>query len=98
MDDMMETVPEAINCTFVGEGRANVVFTLTNIDGHSVFQGTRLFSSSEFAFIGSHNTQASYFAYPNIIIKLCHIATCRSTGRLRCPLSLRPTSLFSKDW
>lgn len=33
---------EAANCTFVGEGRANVVFSLTNQDGNPTFQGTHL--------------------------------------------------------
>lgn len=43
MDDSMETVPATANCTFVGEGRANVVFTLTDVEGRPAFQGRRLF-------------------------------------------------------
>lgn len=35
----IESVPASATCTFVGEGRANLVFTLTGVDGHSSFQG-----------------------------------------------------------
>lgn len=37
--DDIEAVPASATCTFVGEGRANLVFTLTGVDGHSSFQG-----------------------------------------------------------
>lgn len=35
----IESVPASATCTFVGEGRANLVFTLTGVDGHPSFQG-----------------------------------------------------------
>lgn len=36
----IENVPASATCTFVGEGRANLVFTLTGVDGHPSFQGS----------------------------------------------------------
>lgn len=44
MDDLgdIETVPASATCTFVGEGRANLVFTLTGVDGHPTFRGQLL--------------------------------------------------------
>lgn len=38
----MESVPASATCRFVGEGRANLVFTLTGVDGHPSFKGMLL--------------------------------------------------------
>lgn len=38
-DTDMDTVPASATCRFVGEGRANVVFTLTGIDDCPTFRG-----------------------------------------------------------
>ena len=38
----METVPASATGKFVGEGRANLVFTLTGVDGHPTFEGMLL--------------------------------------------------------
>lgn len=37
----IETVPASATCKFVGEGRANLVFSLTDVDGHPSFKGKR---------------------------------------------------------
>lgn len=37
--DDIPSVPASATCKFVGEGRANLVFTLTGVDGHPSFQG-----------------------------------------------------------
>lgn len=35
----MEAVPESASVNFVGEGRANVVFELTGVEGHPGLKG-----------------------------------------------------------
>lgn len=39
VSDDMDTVPDSASVNFVGEGRANVVFELTGVEGHPGLKG-----------------------------------------------------------
>lgn len=48
----MEAVPDSASVKFVGEGRANVVFELTGVEGHTGLRGMALSSHTVLEHLG----------------------------------------------